>query len=228
MNALMLALATLLSADAADPKETSMIVTVKGALLAEGKPVTDAHFALRPTSSHTAVDVAKSGSFTIKAVASRSYVVDVWAEGFAPLQREVELDASGTADLGRMTLDRLVTMKVTAVVAPRGKLAGAAEQQLELQHGACAQIRAQDDSGCLVSFCVTQQRGVLTIDRHSSGSRTLGKVALKDALTRLPRGGTFVTGIGVEPVQLVRGETVAFQPPDAWCAGLLHVEEPVR
>ena len=98
--------------------------------------------------------------------------------------------------------------------------------QGELDYGSCANIRAQDDSGCLFSFCVNQEGPELQIARYSQSGqlRALGKVSLADAIGKLPKGGTFVTG-QEQVVSLVAGETLASEPADPYCAAMLHVDD---
>jgi hypothetical protein len=212
------------------PKEESIIVTVHGTLTADGKPVTAASFYLQPSSSRTAVQVEKDGRFEVKAVATREYVVNIDAPGYAPVHQELELDAKGNGDLGAVKLETLRTARASVVVAPRGQLKAAAVQPVELRHGSCANVRAQDDSGCLLAFCVTQEGAVLHADRYSSGGqlRSLGAVSLADALGKLPKGGTFVTGIDDRRVPLVKGETLISEPADPYCSALVHVDDVAR
>ncbi len=206
------------------PKEDSVLVTLRGALSADGKPVTAARFSLTPSEAHTAVALDKKGQFEVKAVASREYAVSIDAEGYAPWRKTVELDERGVGELGSVKLAALRTARVQVLVAPRGALAGVKAQQLDLRHGACANVRAQDDSGCLLTFCVNQEGPTLQVSPYSSGQlHSVGRVSLSDAAARLPRG-TFVTG-GQQLVDLVAGETLASELPDQYCAALVHVVE---
>ena len=206
------------------PKEDSILVTLRGALLAEGKPVTAARFSVAPVESHTAIELNKKGVFEVKAVASREYLVNIEADGYAPFHRTIELDERGVGELGSITLAALKSARVQVLVAPRGSLAGAKAQQLELRHGTCANVRAQDDSGCLLTFCLTQEGPNLQVAPYSgSGLHPLGKISLGDAAANLPRG-TFVTG-AQQAVVFTAGETLASDLGDPYCAALLHVDE---
>jgi hypothetical protein len=227
-NLLLLCLLALPAPAEPPPKtESSILVTVRGSLTALGKPVTAAQFYLAPAESHTAVELDKAGKFEVKAVASRSYTVDIVATGYAPVRRAVELDAKGTGDLGAVQLEPLKTARASVVIAPRGSLKGVPAQRIELRHGSCANVRAQDDSGCRLEFCVSQDGPDLQVSRYTQSGqmRTLGKVSLADAIGGLPKGGTFVVGQDQQTVPLAAGETLVAEPGDPYCAALLHVDE---
>lgn len=214
-----------LAAWAVPPNEGPVLLTLKGSLTAKGKPVTVARFQVTPSESHLVLELDKTGKFEVKAVASREYVVDIEAEGHAPLRRTIELDERGVGELGAVKLDPLKRAKATVVVAPRGSLAGAVTQELELRHGSCANVRAQDDSGCLLTFCVNQEGPQLQIPPYNTGGQPqlLGKMPLAGAEARLPKG-TFVTG-EQSTLPLREGETWAVTLRDPYCAALLHVDE---
>jgi hypothetical protein len=96
-------------------------------------------------------------------------------------------------------------------------------QKLVLRHGACAQVRAADDSGCVVSFCVQQAGNALSVDRY--GFESLGSVPLADVLKKAPRGGTWVHGgADSRAAELKPGETLTARLDDAYCDALLHVD----
>jgi hypothetical protein len=213
-----------LSASAVPPKDAAL-VTLRGSLSANGKPVTAARFFLAPAESHTAIEVDKKGQFEVKAVASREYAVNIDADGYAPIRRTVSLDDKGIGELGAVKLEALKTAKVSVVVAPRGTLSSAPVQPIELRHGSCANVRAQDDSGCLLAFCAEQDGPALQIARYNSAGqfRPLGKSSLADGLAQIPRG-TFVTAEQL-PVTLRPGEVVAVDLADQYCGALLHVDE---
>jgi hypothetical protein len=69
------------------------------------------------------------------------------AFGYAPIRRTVSLDDQGIAELGAAKLEALKTAKVSVVVASRAALSSAPGQPIELRHGSCANVRAQDDLG---------------------------------------------------------------------------------
>lgn len=208
---------------AAAPKEPGVLVTLKGSLSSDGKPVTAARFYLAPQESHTALELDKAGRFEVKAIASREYTVNIDADGYAPLRRTVELDDKGVGDLGAVKLDALKTARASVVVAPRGSLAGAKVQKVELRHGSCANVRAQDDSGCLLAFCVSQDGPALQVARYSGAQlRPVGKVSIADAVAQLPKG-TFVTG-DQQTVTLEEGAAFAAEPGDPYCGAVLRVD----
>jgi hypothetical protein len=209
----------------AAPSET-VLLSVHGKLIAETPGVPpDAQFVLTPTAAHTAVEVGNDGAFVVKAVSARSYSVDVYASGYAPIHRVVDIDARGVANVGTLKLEALKRARATAVVGPRETLKQAPAQELDLSHGSCASVRAQDNSGCAFQLCVTQSGSTLQANRWVNGGSLvpLGKVSLEDALTKEPSGGTYVTG-GDTSVPLRAGETVRVQLSDAYCGALLHIE----
>jgi hypothetical protein len=108
----------------------------------------------------------------------------------------------------------------------RGTLSDAQTQQVEMGHGSCANVRAQDESGCLVSFCATQEGTELLVNRYSQSGqlRPLGALSLADALAKSPRGGTFVTG-PAHNIVLEKGAAFALDSSDAYCVALMHVDE---
>lgn len=109
------------------------------------------------------------------------------------------------------------------VVAPRGSLSGAKVQRIELRHGACANVRAQNDSGCLLAFCVNQEGPTPQIARYSGVQlRPLGKVSIADAIAQLPKG-TFVTG-DEQTISLEEGEAFSAEPGDPYCGAVLRVD----
>jgi hypothetical protein len=223
---LVLSLLSLLAMAAPPQKESGVtVVTLRGSLVANGKPVTTARFFLSPTQSDTVLELDKAGRFEVKAVTSREYAVSIDADGFAPIRRTVELDARGVGEMGVVKLELLRTVKASVQVAPRGTLATAPVQEIELRHGSCANVRAQDDSGCLLTFCVNQEGPLLQVTRDWAAARLrpLGKITLADAAAHLPKG-TFVTGEG-ELVSLEKGETFSAESTDPYCGGLLHVDE---
>lgn len=196
------------------------VVTVRGSLSADGKPVPTAEFYLGPASGQTVVQVEPSGAFEVRGVASRTYAVTVRAPGFASLHQTVELDAKGVGDLGPLKLERLRKAKLTVLVGPVASLERAPRQRIEVTDGACATVRAQDDSGCRFSFCVTQVGRALKVNQDL---QSLGRGSLDEALARLPKG-TVVSGLA-EPTTLVAGEAFAVDTHDAYCAGALVVDE---
>ncbi len=208
----------------AGPPKDSALVTLRGSLTANAKPVTSARFWLAPAESHTAIELDRAGKFELKAMASREYTVHIDADGYAPTRLTVAVNELGVGELGAVKLEALKLAKVSVVVAPRGALASAPLHPIELQHWSCANVRAQDDSGCLLSFCTHQQGASLEIDRSFSGGqlRTMGKVSLVEALAQVPRG-TFVTG-DQPAVTLREGETVAGTLNDPYCGAMLHVD----
>lgn len=208
----------------AEPPDTNVLVTLRGSLSAKGKPVTVARFHVSPLESHMALQLSKTGQFEVKAVASREYVVDIIADGHAPLRKNIDVDEHGVADLGVVVLEPLKRARASVVVGPRESLAGAVTQQLELLDGSCANVRAQDESGCLLKFCVNQEGPVLQLTHWSpyGQHRLLGKIPLAGAEKRLQKG-TFVTGEHTV-VPLRDGETWAVDTDDPYCAALLHVD----
>lgn len=207
------------------PEAHSILVTVRGSLIASGKPVVAAQFYLTPAQGHTAVELDRGGRFEVKAVASRSYSVDIHAAGYAPVRKTIDLDPKGAADLGTVQLHPLTTARLSVVVGPRDSLKGIASQRIEVRHGSCASVRAQDESGCRIEFCATQDGPQLQIASFSNAGqlRSAGKISIEDALGPLPKG-TFVTGHG-QAIALNPGETLISELADPYCAAVLHVEE---
>lgn len=209
----------------AQPKKaSSMVITIRGSLFTEGgKPVENARFNLWPKENQSTVELDDSGKFEMKAVASNSYYVDISADGYAPLRKTVDIDNNGTADLGKLQLDALRKIKLTAVVGPRGELGKAPEQVLELRNGACANVRAQDDSGCRVQLCIEQVGADVRMSRSYGNVRSLGKVSLKEAIANVPKGTIVSNYESMTPLN--PGETLHSETGDPYCSGLIHVDE---
>jgi hypothetical protein len=219
MKTLLLALLVL----AAPPE--NVLLTVHGKLTAaSAKAPLDAQFYLAPQQAHTAVELQKDGTFVVKAVAAREYTIDITASGYAKVRRTAEVDARGVADLGNVQLEPLRKARVSAAVGPRAALKDAPTQTVEVRDETCANVRAQDDSGCLLQFCTNQEGDELKAWSQSGALVPLGKLTLADALKKQPAGGTFVTGRGGHAV-LRPGEVFRLDAHDAYCGAVLRVDE---
>ncbi|MBX7113236.1 MAG: carboxypeptidase-like regulatory domain-containing protein [Myxococcaceae bacterium] len=212
-------------AAAQETKNETVLITVRGTLNSDGKPVTAAQFYLSPADSRTAVELTPGGQFTVKGVASRIYSVSINATGYAPVERTIEIDARGTANLGNVKLDTLKTAKMSVVVAPREGFKGVAAQKVDLRHRGCANVRAQDESGCRLEFCVNQAGPNMTVHSYSNHGhlRPLGKMTLADAVEGLPKG-TYVTG-DESTVTLQSGDVWLFDGSDPYCGAVLRVDD---
>lgn len=201
----LLVLVTLLSSGALAQEVVSITGTLTTVI---GKPPLTANFSLRPLESGTAFELAGDGKFELKARLARTYDLWVHAEGFAPINRRVEVDATGKLDLGEVKLER--TKLVTISVKLFGRDTPKAEvQQLTLDHGSCAQLRADDGSGCFFQLCLAQDGAMPLANTERARLFPLGTAIINDRSSAR---------------SLVAGKSFRLEFEDAWCAGELKVD----
>ncbi|MBL8911584.1 MAG: hypothetical protein JNM17_12900 [Archangium sp.] len=185
------------------------VISISGTLTtASGKAPLTANFSLRPRETGTAFELGSNGKFELKARLARSYDLWVNAEGFAPIVRAVEVDATGKLDLGEVRLERTKTVTFSVKLLGRDT-AKATPQQVTMDFGGCAHLRADDGSGCYFQLCLNQEGATPLAFTQRASLQPVGSTVVDERSTTRA---------------LAVGKSFRLDFEDPWCAGELKVD----